>query len=166
MIIAAPQRQKPKRIEIQRTLLVHVCLPTLMGAFIYILFRKDTLLVFEWLDAMGMTPLVLEIRAITLPVKQLFPAFVLYSIPDGIWVYSATALFGMIWNDSPCIWQRTFWIFLPLVTSVTAEILQFLNIVQGTFCALDILAYFFFFVLVVITIKPQKRSESKCLNQI
>jgi hypothetical protein len=63
------------------------------------------------------------------------PNFVLYSVPDGAWVYSSTATLMYIWKDK----FLNFWVFVPVVLAIITEILQIksINLVMGTFHMFD-----------------------------
>jgi hypothetical protein len=126
---------------------LHILLPIFLGASIYLLFRKDTLLVFSWIEYFGATDIVFFIRNNVFFIRKYIPDSILYSLPDGIWVYSGTIAFVAIWkknSNSPfCI----FWISLSFTCAIVAEILQLFGIVNGTFCSVDIVFYILFFCL-------------------
>lgn len=122
-------------------LFCHVCLPIILGAGIYTLWRSKRLLVFTWYRCLGLGPLVISIREGAASMRHLIPAFVLYSIPDALWVYSFTFLMYSVWFGCPKTNGRRFWIFLPLALAVGAEFGQLFRIVPGTFDLIDIAGY-------------------------
>ncbi len=126
---------------------LHIFLPIFIGASIYLLFRKDTLLVFSWIDYIGASEIVSFIRDNVFFIRKYIPGFILYSLPDGIWVYSGTVAFAIIWKNYPNNFLCVFWITLSFSCAIVAEILQLFGIVNGTFCSLDILSYILFFCL-------------------
>ncbi len=123
-----------------RYFLLAVVLPIVAGGLIYILFRTDTLLMFQWAEAMSLTDLITRSRAAAAPLLPWVPGFVLFSIPDGVWVFSATAFFARLWHDGP-LWQRALWIGAAPVMAIGGELGQIVGLVPGTFDVLDLLAY-------------------------
>lgn len=118
-----------------------------LGASIYLLFRKDTLLVFTWIDYIGASDIVFFIRDNVFFIHKYIPDFFLYSLPDGIWVYSGTVAFVIIWKNYSNNSYGVFWIVLSFSCAVVAEILQLFGTVKGTFCSVDIVFYILFFCL-------------------
>lgn len=113
--------------------LVHVVIPTALGAWIYIAFRSPNLLVFDWIDAVGMSGLIIR------PNAQL-PDWLLYSLPDGCWVYAFTSWMLIIWaRFSP-------WVLVALTLAIGSELGQLFSIVPGTYDNVDIVFYLFGFI--------------------
>ena len=50
---------------------------------------------------------MLSLRAYLAGVKHLIPG-ILYSLPDGLWVYSFTSLMGCIWFQCPAKFCEVF----------------------------------------------------------
>ncbi len=126
---------------------LHILLPIFVGASIYLLFRKDTLLVFSWIEYIGASEIVFFIRDNIFFIRKYIPDFILYSLPDGIWVYSGTVAFIIIWKKSTKNVFFVFWVFLPFSCAVVMEIFQLFRIVNGTFCSVDIIFYILLFCL-------------------
>jgi hypothetical protein len=122
-------------------LFVHVILPVFIGAGIYSLWRSKALLVFAWYRCVGLYAPMLTLRAHFAAAKHLIPGIILYSLPDGLWVYSFTALMGYLWYQKPQRYARLFWTLLPVSTAVGAEIGQGLRLVPGTFDWADMSSY-------------------------
>jgi hypothetical protein len=123
-----------------RYFLLAVVLPIVVGGLIYILFRTDTLLMFRWADALALTGPIARGRAAVAPLLPWVPGFVLFSIPDGVWVFSATAFFARLWSDGP-LWMRVLWIGAAPAMAIGGELGQIVGLVPGTFDALDLIAY-------------------------
>ena len=126
---------------------LHVFLPVLIGAFIYILFRKESLTVFLWLDKVSLLETVMVLRDTLIVFKDKMPVLILYSLPDGIWVYSATYLMLIIWGEN---WKHATalsWILIPLFLSIGAELLQLIHVVHGSFCLYDMAFHIIGFIL-------------------
>jgi hypothetical protein len=118
-----------------------VVLPIALGATIYLIFRSPHLLVFRWLRAAGLLETTMQVREYFAAVR--LPDAVLYSLPDGLWVYAATSSMLLIWRGSPPVC----WLLAGVVLAVGGEIGQALSFVPGTYEHLDILAYLAGFTL-------------------
>ncbi|MFT5686355.1 MAG: hypothetical protein ACI8RZ_007311 [Myxococcota bacterium] len=123
-----------------RYFLLAVVLPIVVGGLIYILFRTDTLLMFQWAETLSLSDSITRGRAAAAPLTPWVPGFVLFSIPDGVWVFSATAFFARLWHDGP-LWIRAAWIGAAPAMAIGGELGQIVGLVPGTFDVLDILAY-------------------------
>jgi len=113
---------------------LHVLLPTFVGTCIYIGWRSTDLLVFRWIEYCGLQSLVIR------PAIKL-PEWLLYSLPDGCWVYATTSWMLLIWK------RFSVWIWVGVVLAVGAEYGQLLGLVQGTYQSLDVIFYVSAFVL-------------------
>ncbi|MCP4136399.1 MAG: hypothetical protein GY754_35845 [bacterium] len=119
----------------------HVVLPLFIAVFIYLSFRTESLLVFSWLDFLGLKELTLDVRNSLFFTRNYFPAFVLYSLPDGLWVYSAVFAFVLCWRGySVNLYVKYFWMILPFILGVLTEVLQLLHVIAGVFCVYDMTA--------------------------
>ncbi len=127
-----------------------VLVPLAVGTFIYLIFRKDTLYVFQWVEFIGLKEEILSLQQYVNPMTTYLPNWFLYSLPDGIWVFTFTVVLCWIWHKNKTI-ERKYWVVLPLLLGVTGEIGQYLNLVQGVYCNYDMLSYLFsgFFALAI-----------------
>jgi hypothetical protein len=126
---------------------LHILLPIFLGASIYLLFRKDTLLVFSWIDYVGASDIVFFMRDNVCFIHKYIPDFVLYSLPNAIWVYSGTVALIIIWKKYPNNSFSFLWVSLLFIYAIVAEIMQLIGIVKGTFCTVDIVSSILFFCL-------------------
>ena len=126
--------------------LFHVVLPVGVGAFIYVGWRSTDLLVFRWIEVVGATGLVYR------PSVPL-PGWVLYSLPDGCWVYAYTSWLLMIWG------RMTAWVFTGVVLAVGAELGQLIGIVPGTYDHLDMAFYVGAFFLASTLVRSSLQEE-------
>ena len=119
----------------QKRKILILLLPVILGGIIYIAFRSDQLLLFNWLSSIdGVRKL--NNYGNTILVFHWFK----YSLPDGLWLYSYTSLMLEIWryriNE-----QSLFWIFsLPFI-ALSSEFLQLFKVIPGTFDFLDLIFY-------------------------
>ena len=123
-----------------RYFLVVVLLPIVIGGLIYLLFRTDSLLMFSWAAQLSLLDLIEQGRAAAAPLLPHVPSVVLFSVPDGVWVFSATAFFARLWHDGP-LWMRVGWIGIAPAMAIGGELGQIVGLVPGTFDVLDLLAY-------------------------
>jgi hypothetical protein len=118
---------------------LHVCLPILIGAAIYLLWRSPTLWVFGWIDAVGLGAVLASIRQ-AVPTAAILPPWVLYSVPDGLWVYAGTAFFARLWSGSHSA-SRWVWLLAMPCLGLGSELGQGLQLIPGTFDLADLTAY-------------------------
>jgi hypothetical protein len=127
-------------------------LPFFIGAAIYILWRSQALFLFTWLRQVGLHAPMLALRAHFAGVKHLVPDFILYSLPDGLWLYAFTALMGFIWLNEPNRYLRLFWNLLPVFLAVGSEFGQRFRLIPGTFDWWDVVSYIAAWVPAVVSI--------------
>jgi len=128
----------------QSVILLHVICPILLGAMIYILFRQNTLFVFKWIHYLSLDKIVVLLRSLVKGIK--IDNWILYSLSDGIWVYSGTSLLLVIWKYQ---WnkQSIIWIGFPFFISIIAELMQLFGFLRGTFCLVDTIIIIISFIL-------------------
>lgn len=69
----------------------HSLIPLLFGGLIYVLFRSQSLIMFGWVNAIGMYELINLLRTYINANETLMPNWFIYSLPDGLWIYSFTS---------------------------------------------------------------------------
>lgn len=145
--------------------LVHVLLPIVVGGLIYTFWRKPTLLVFSWYDFVGLNELVACVRNGAQSLYSSLPAWFLFCLPDGLWVYSMTTFMAGLWVNTPKPYLL-FWVSLAPIMAIGGELGQFLGFVQGTFDTTDILFYFAGLIIAIsVVFEKNKRTthEKHCL---
>ena len=98
---------------------------------------------FDWAANLGLKAVLLELRE---AVHNIYlPAWVTYSLPDGLWVYALTAFMLIIWQNT---YNRfsIIWISMGFSLGIIPELLQLAGWFPGTFdindlslCALAII---------------------------
>ena len=131
----------------------HVLLPVLIGGAIYSLWRSKTLLLFTFYRWIGLDQPVQALRVQVASFKHLIPGPILYSLPDGLWVYAFTALMGCIWFSAPRSSAKLLWTLLPVSMAVGAEIGQGFRLVPGTFDWSDMLSYLIAWALATVSVQ-------------
>lgn len=110
-----------------------IFLPILLGGIIYVLFRSTKLLMFRWFEFIGIMPFILHLRI----HHVILPGWVLYSLPDALWVYSLSLFIGILWynGDKGRLWI----IFLfSLACGAGAECAQYFHLIPGCFDLIDL----------------------------
>ena len=122
--------------------LLYCALPILVGGLIYLAFRDTSLLMFRWAGWIGLDAAIDAMRVHTLPFRPGIPDWVLFSVPDGVWVFACTAFFARLWHDGHWAF-RLFWIGLGPVLAIGGELgqLGFIGLVPGTFDPADMIFY-------------------------
>lgn len=116
--------------------LIHVFIPLVIGGLIYVFFRSKTLRFFDWIDKIGLSDIVNVIRTMVHPYKEILPNWFLNSLPDGLWVYSFSAM--LFFSSKKYFIQNKMLLMLPFVLILIMEVLQLLDVICGTFDIMDL----------------------------
>ena len=119
---------------------LHVALPLFLGGTIYTLFRSRTLVMFQWWEQLHMMRGITWLRTAVSDWTEHIPSWLLYSFPDGTWLYAYVAFYRLVWAGASRAWMMT-WIGLGLLMSIGFELGQGLGWMAGTFDRLDLLFY-------------------------
>lgn len=109
-----------------------------LGGMVYVLFRPMSLIMFSWFTQLGLETIVDKLRQYVIGLYV--PDFVLYSLPDGLYVASYIVIMDTIWRNSSQLNRLTFVSVLPLFC-IFSEIAQWIGFVRGTFDVMDLLCY-------------------------
>ena len=121
----------------KKQIITHVVIPILIGSSIYLIYRSETLIMFGWFNALGVSDLVSKLRNFSLFNSQI-PLWIKYSLPDGLWVYSLTSLMIIIWRDVKSK-SKYYWIASSIIIAIVIELGQYLRLIPGTYDILDII---------------------------
>lgn len=116
-------------------IILTVFLPLLIGGLAYILFRADSLLMFRWFDNIGLGETIKTFRQSI--GHSIFPAWMIYSLPDALWIFSFTSFMLIIWRQKFSA-QSIPWIFIAPTIGLLSEIGQAFHFVRGTFDVTDL----------------------------
>ena len=108
------------------------------GGMIYLIWRPPTLLMFSWCKKIGIYGIVLQMRSNFGFMKECFPAWFIYSLPQALWCFSGLCSIHAIWINNIGNHER-FWIVFILMLPFLTEYLQLLHVIPGTFDIVDIL---------------------------
>lgn len=128
-----------------------VFFPILVGGAIYTLFGSPTLWVFDWYGFLGLSDLITVSRGILAEFRPIIPGWVLYSLPDGLWVYAYTSLMANIWRASKRSPVKLLWLSSGVLLAVSTEMAQLFGLLFGTFDFLDICFYIGGFLLALLS---------------
>ncbi len=107
-----------------------VCLA--VGSLLYICFRTESLLMFQWADALGVIENVHYMRALTEGIGRRLPRWTIDSLPFSLWVISYMFSIGAVWEGSR-LPARLIWLTIVPIMSISSEIAQAVHLVPGTF---------------------------------
>lgn len=109
-----------------------------MGGMLYLLFRDNSLLMFEWVRSVGLENSLNYARENT---SWLFISdWVKYSLPDGLWCASYILLMASIWSNKKFLIRFIWTISLPCIAVIT-ELLQLFGNMIGTYDTFDLICY-------------------------
>ncbi|HBD25669.1 hypothetical protein [Flavobacterium sp.] len=121
-------------------------LTILLGGFIYVSFRVESLRMFSWFNSISLYKVIIATRNYTLNYDFLIPDWVKFSLPDGLWLFSFISLILITWKNEINS-SNLFWLIgLPII-ALLSEIGQSISIVPGTFDWIDIAMYLIGFML-------------------
>jgi hypothetical protein len=112
-------------------------LALLLGGMIYILLRATEPVFFRWIRAVGLGGWFNVARHSSVSLRHIFPEWIVFSLPNGLWAFAYALIITGIWSDSKS-WLKYFWLAsIPLLV-LGYEILQYTGTIPGTFCMQDI----------------------------
>ena len=138
-------------------LLITLFLSFGIGANIYTDLRGYHDGAFKWVDILF--PLNLQ----SVSGAWMDNPFVLYNLPDGLWMFSLCLLIILIWNNQSKS-SMMIWLTIGLTLSFLLEILQRYGLILGTFDWIDILVFAIAFSLSLLfhytlNLKPWKNGK-------
>lgn len=70
-----------------------VFFPLFLGVLIYLLYRSKNLFYYNFIHFLNINGYILLARESAILYRKLFPTWVIYSLPDGLWLFSTGAIF-------------------------------------------------------------------------
>lgn len=120
----------------------------IIGGLIYLIYRPTSLIMFEWSHKIGIEDWIISLREQF--GRTVMPNWVVYSLPDGLWLLSYLIIIDSIWYKSHSILFYCFILALPVI-ALLSEILQLFGVINGVFDIIDFLFYilaFLFYLLI------------------
>lgn len=109
----------------------------LCGCFIYLLFRSENTNIYKWCSSLGFTNHIKFIRDIV--SNDSIIDFTRYNLPDGLYCVAYILLVDAIWHRDKVM---KYWIVSIIPTiAIINEILQYFEVVNGTFDWYDLICY-------------------------
>ena len=110
-----------------------------LGGVVYILWRTEALLMFQWLEAIGIGERVRLLREVAAPGREVFSDWIYFSLPQALWLFSGLVAFSAIWGpNAEGRAKANVWSGLFLFGAFSIELGQFLGCVPGTFDPVDL----------------------------
>lgn len=119
--------------------LIMAALALVAGGAIYLFLRTSDFVFFRWIETTG-----LPVNWIAWARDHLFygrsplPAWIIYSLPGGLWAFAYTVLILTIWKNNRSR-VKYFWMATIPALVFGFESLQLTGIVPGTFCLQDMM---------------------------
>ena len=107
-----------------------------LGMLLYVALRDESIYINQWLSPFRDNILFHNFRDILQNVH--FPYWVVYSLPDAIWMAGLTLLILAIW-DFQINEKSIRWISLSLIVGLLFESMQAFHIIPGTYDTTDFL---------------------------
>jgi hypothetical protein len=119
----------------------------IIGGLIYIKYRSESLLMFDWFRGLGLTEYIEYFRNND-KTPNVY-GWVKYNMPAGLWLFAYMYLIDSIWGKDNNIIYQCFLYILPFI-AIISELMQYVGIVPGTYDYMDLLSYVFSIVLFII----------------
>ncbi len=139
-----------------------IFIPLLIGVLIYVLYRSRNLFYFNFIHYLKVNDYVETARTLATFYRKLFPTWVIYSLPDGLWLFSAGAIFLLCRN------RYVFHLFWYLILCIFILIFEFFQKIYGghgtaigTFDKNDLLAYLYASVSIILISFILRRFDNK-----
>ena len=111
----------------------------ILGSFIYIFWRPENLIIFNWLKELHIYNFIINLRNTTRPLSTFFPNWSYYSLPNGLWLFGGIIFFSTIWDSKKYQFQQLLWTTIFLIIAFGFELAQYFSIIPGTYDINDIL---------------------------
>jgi len=138
-----------------RHVIPHVLVPLLLGGMVYVLFRRESLLMFRWFEALGLGRSVAWLRAQAGTAGERLPRCAVMSLPAALWLYSLTAWVRIVWRKSGGNGLRV-WLLVALAMGAGSEAAQLLGALPGCFDPVDLALYLFAFLSAAVIVRERR----------
>ncbi len=132
------------------------------GCAIYLLFRSKNLNIYHWCSELGISSSIDTLRY-TIQFWNV-SEFVKFSLPDGLYSAAYILIIDAIWHNDKGTFKNIIISLVPIV-AISSEILQYFELVKGTFDICDLTCYFFPY-LIYISIQLVNSNIFNFLNHI
>lgn len=102
-----------------------------LGGLIYLSFRTDSLLMFQWCHALSADSIIAVLRGYCLPYKEVIPKWAIFSLPQGLWLYAGVIGISCIWWTNPK--KSYLWTGALSVLAFAMEFSQGVGLLRGNY---------------------------------
>lgn len=136
--------------------------PLLLGILIYLLYRSRNLFYYNLIHYLNMHGYVSLARQTAIIYRKLFPTWSIYSLPDGLWLFSTGAAFLMCRNfyKFHLIWYSFIYVFMVLIEFIQ-KFYGGHGTIIGTFDKKDILAFTIAYLSITILTIILRKFENR-----
>lgn len=130
-----------------------------IGANIYTDIRGYDKGIFNWVD------LLLPVDLSSFSSHFFSHPFLVYNLPDGLWLFSLNLLLLTIWNFQ-LNKQSLSWLLGAFCIGIVLEFMQYTHLIRGTFDAKDLFSYGMACVvtlLITLINSINEKAKSKCI---
>lgn len=124
----------------------------IVGGLIYIRYRSDSLLMFDWFHYLNISDFISSIRSNS-EDSNIYGWFI-YNMPAGLWLFAYLLIIDAIWGNEKNAQYLCHLYILPIM-AIVSELMQFLGFLPGTFDFLDLISYVCAILLFIIIKKVQ-----------
>lgn len=137
----------------RKTYILFSVLLILIGELIYIIYRPLTLYMFRAFEQIGLLDNIIFFRASRLfPPIGTVPEWVVYSLPDGMWLLSYMFAMEFIWNNDGKFIKLLFIWIMPIAI-IIHEFFQLMRLANGTWDINDLTSYIIAIIIYLLTKK-------------
>jgi hypothetical protein len=109
-----------------------------IGGLIYIRYRSESLLMFDWFQNLGLSDSIDDFRS-NGGMHNMY-GWIKYNLPAGLWLFAYMFVIDAVWGKDKNRVSMYFLYVLPLL-AVASEFMQFVGLLPGTFDVMDLLSY-------------------------
>jgi len=141
------------RKEKRTRLLFYSIFSLAVGVLIYVCFRSNSIKILGFVD--NKFSFLHQMRLEMNSVSRFVPNFVIYNLPDGLFLFSYTTCMLWLWDENQ---YKYYWVFIIPLLLVIIELLQLNHTMPGTFYILDIAFYIIFIIFTFQIINYEKNN--------
>lgn len=106
------------------------------GVLIYAVTRSESIYLNQWLGYIGNGKLLHSFQSLLLNSQP--PQWIIYSLPDALWMLALVMLILMIW-DFKLHNKSIPWVVIAVLTGILYEVFQGFHLIRGTFDVGDLI---------------------------
>lgn len=124
-----------QQLNLTYVITIEIFFLLIVGGILYLLYRPYDLMMFSWIESIGMLEDLIHFRQL-INGKPHLPDFIIYSFPNTLWVYSLLSFLYLNWKQYPIIFFSLYGLVSMIV--VFLEVSQAIFPVLGTFSWADL----------------------------